>query len=276
MGGPRGGARGPDPRRRSRAAPRPRHRARPVRDEHAEGAGRHRHDDVPAGARLRADRPRHERARLVRAHAAGVGARCRHARAARTLDRPHDQGPATRVLRDHRGGRGLRRRRHRRHRAPRRRRLRPERREDARHIVQLRELLLLRGQDRRWPGTERACGRARDALRRPRHAGDPRRPRAPVLAYLSRPAPDRGLRGRARTRVEPRRCRGRRPRVHLRMVPLRAPDDRGALLRRGRTADRRGHGVREGAGAVRQPIFSSSRRSSTCWPTRSPSCGPRA
>ena len=71
----RRGARRRDPRGRTREASRQGDRARPVRDEHADGARRHRHDHVPAGARLRAARPRHERPGLVRAHAAGVGAR---------------------------------------------------------------------------------------------------------------------------------------------------------------------------------------------------------
>ena len=69
VGGPRRGARGPDPRGRAGAASPPGDRARTVRDEHAEGARRRRDDDAPADARLRAARPRDQRARLVRAHA---------------------------------------------------------------------------------------------------------------------------------------------------------------------------------------------------------------
>ena len=49
--------------------------------------------------------------------------------------------------------------------------------------------------------------------------------------------------------------------VHLRVVPLRAADDRRPLLRRGGAADRRGDRVREGAGAVRRSRSSSTRRS---------------
>ena len=50
---------------------------------------------------------------------------------------------------------------------------------------------------------------------------------------------------------EPDRARGRRAGVHVRMVPVRAADDRRPMLRRRRAPDRRGHGVRQGAGAVR-------------------------
>ena len=69
---------------------------------------------------------------------------------------------------------------------------------------------------------------------------------------------------------------GRRHGVHVRVVPLRAADDRRPLLRRRRAPDRRGHRVRAAARAVRAARSSSTRRSRTCSPTRSPSSGRRA
>ena len=105
VGGPRRGARGSHPRRRAREASAARQRPRPVRDEHAEGARRRRVHDAPAGPRLGADRSGDERARLVRPHAAGVGAGRVLARAAGALDRAGGARRAARVLRDHRRAR---------------------------------------------------------------------------------------------------------------------------------------------------------------------------
>ena len=187
----------------AREASPPGDRARPVRDEHAEGARRHRDDDAPAGPGLRADRPGHERARLVRPHAPGVGARGRLEGAARALDRPLDPRRAARVLRDHRGGRRFGRGRDRDHRAPRRRRLRDPRREDARDLVQHRGLPLRPGQDRR--GAERR--RPRDVLRGQGHARRAPGPRARLHPHVPRHARDRGVRRRARPRVAPGRRR---------------------------------------------------------------------
>ena len=211
VGGPRRGARGSDPRRRAREASSAREGPRPVRDEHAEGARRRRVHDAPAGPRLRADRSGDERARLVRAHAAGVGARRVLVRAAGALDRAGGARRAARVLRDHRGGRGLRRRRDRLDRPPRRGRLRAERHEDARDLVQHRRLDLLPGQARR----RRPRGRARAVLRRQGHAGRPAGPRASLHAHLPRLA----RAGRVRGRAGP----GRQPRGRRRATGCRSP-----------------------------------------------------
>ena len=135
------------------------------------------------------------------------------------------------------------------------------------------DLLLLPGEDRR----RAARGRARDVLRRQGHAGRAARARAaptrtrtptrtPIVAFDDVRVPAANLIGAG----------GRRHGVHVRVVPLRAADDRRTLLRRGRAADRRGHRVRAAARAVRRSRSSSTRRSRTCSPTRSPSCGPRA
>ncbi len=154
---------------------------------------------------------------------------------------------------------------------PRRRRVRAQRREDARDLVQRRHLLLLPGEDRR----RRARGRARDVLRRQADAGCSSRSRTRLHAHVPRHPRGRRVRRRARARRQPRRRGRRRHGVHLRVVPLRAADDRRPLLRRRRAPDRRGHRVRAAARAVRTARSSSIKRSRTCSPTRSPSCGPR-
>ena len=70
--------------------------------------------------------------------------------------------------------------------------------------------------------------------------------------------------------------RGRRHGLRLRVVPVRAPDDRRALLRRGRAADRRRppRSRRSGVQSA-EPDRPRTRRSSSCWPIRSPSSGRR-
>ena len=233
--------------------------------------GRRRVLDAPPGPRLRTDRPGHERAGLVRPHAGRVGAGGHDARAGRPLAEARDHRHVARVLRDHGGGRRLRRRRDRGNRAPRRRRLRAQRREVARHVVQHRRPHLLPG-EARGRGARRP---ARDVRAGEGHAGRPPGPRAALHAHVPRHARDRGVRGRADPRRPADRRRGRRHVVHVRLVPLRAPDDRGALLRRRRAADRGGDGVRQGAGRSSGGRSSRTRRSATCWPTRSPSCGRR-
>ena len=166
LGGPRRGARGTDPERDPRGARREGEGARPRVDEHAGGPRWRRVHDAPAGPRLGADRPGHERPRLVRPHAAGVGAVGLHPGTARAVDRARGTRRAARVLRDHRGGRGLGRRRDRVDGHARRRRVRPARHEDARDLVQHGRLDLLPGQARR----RRPRGRARALLRRQGHA----------------------------------------------------------------------------------------------------------
>ena len=94
-------------------------------------------------------------------------------------------------------------------------------------------------------------GRARDVLRRQGHAGRAPGARARVHAHVPRHPRDRRLRGRPRARHQPRRRGGRRARVHVRVVPLRALDDRRALLRRRGAPHRGGDRLREGARAVR-------------------------
>ena len=271
VGRARRGQRGAHPRRGTSQASRAGDRARPVRDEHARRARRHRHDHAAAGARERADRPRHERARLVRAHPARVGAGGRERAPDEHMDPAVDPRRAARVLRDHRGGRRQRRRRDRGHRPPRRRRVRARRREDARDLVQQRELLLLPGEDRRR--AER--GRARDVLRRQGHARRAARARAGVHPHVPRHARRGGVRRRACAGREPRRRRGRRHGVHVRVVPVRATDDRRAMLRRGRASDRRGDARSRKNACSSAARSSRTRRSRTCSPTRSPSCGRR-
>ena len=228
LGGPRRGARGPDPERDPRGARREGEGARPRVDEHADGARWRRVHDAPAGPRLGADRPGHERPRLVRPHAAGVGAVGLHPGTARAVDRARRARRAPRVLRDHRGGRGLGRRRDRVDGHARRRRVRPARHEDARDLVQHGRLDLLPGQARR----RRPRGGARALLRRQGHAGGAADRGAPVLAHLPGHPRAPRVRRRAGAVLPPRRRRGRRDVVHPRVVPVRAADDRGAVLRR--------------------------------------------
>ena len=73
-----------------------------------------------------------------------------------------------------------------------------------------------------------------------------------VHAHLRGRASDRRVRGRARSGVESRGPRGRRDVVHARVVPLRAPHDRRAMLRRGGQARRRGERLRAVSRAVRR------------------------
>ena len=80
----------------------------------------------------------------------------------------------------------------------------------------------------------------------PGHGG---RPHARVHPHHQPPPPDRRVRRRSRARVAPRRQRGRRHDLRLRVVPVRAADDRGALPRRGRAVDRGGDGVRAATGS---------------------------
>ncbi len=163
VGGARRGERRPDPRRGTHEAPRPGGRARLLRDEHADRARGHRHDRrcsrCSCPNRSAASRTRSAGACTPRPH--GRRPSCREHQM-QTLDPADDPRRAARVLRDHRGRRRQRRRRDRGDRPPRRRRVRAQRREDARDVVQQRELLLLPGEDRRR--AER--GRARDVLRR--------------------------------------------------------------------------------------------------------------
>jgi hypothetical protein len=236
---------------------------RAARHEHAPRDGRGRHDPVSAGARVRADRPRDEWARLVRSHAAGLGPRRRLRRAARALDRAEHCGRPPRVLRDHRGGGGVRRRRDRVDRSARRRRLRPRRGEDARNELQLGRLLLLPGE----ADGGRARRRARALLRRRRRAGRARRSLPEVHAHLRGRASDRRVRGRARPGVESRGPRGRRDVVHARVVPLRAPHDRRSSTRRAPSRSLACSSARRSRRI---------RRSSPCSPIRSRSSGPPA
>ena len=196
---------------------------------------------------------------------AGVGARGRDRAADRALAQADDPRRAPRVLRDHRGGRGLRRRRDRGDCPARRRRVRAERREDARDVVQ------------HAPTTASSRRSSWAATHEGEHAmfvvdkdtpGRPDGARARVLAHLPRHPPDRGVRRRARPGRAPDRRGGRRHGVHLRVVPLRAADDRRALLRRGRAADRGGDRVRARSGCSSASRSSSTRRSRTCWRTR--------
>ena len=210
---PRGGA---SPPRGARAG------AGSIGDEPAEGPGRWRLHHAAASVGVRADRPGHERPRLVRAHPGRVGARGDDRRADRAVAEAGDPGRAERVLRDHRGGRGVRRRRDRGDRDPRRRRLRARRREDARDVVQPRRSHLLPGEAHR----RRARGRARAVRGRQGHARRPARTRASLHAHLPRHARDRRVRRRPGAGVAADRRRGRRDELHLRVVPLRAPDDR--------------------------------------------------
>ena len=99
------------------------------------------------------------------------------------------------VLRHHRGGRRVRRRRHRRDRPPGRRRVPAQRREVARHLLQLRRLRLLPGQARR----RRARRRARHVPGRPPEPRRHRRPHAGLHAHDQPSSPDRGVHRRARS-----------------------------------------------------------------------------
>ena len=110
------------------------------------------------------------------------------------------------------------------HRAPRRRRLRAERREVARDVASTTpSYVLLPGQARRGA----ARGRARDVLRRRRHARRARSCATPAYSHTyADHHPLVRVRGRAGAGRQPGRRRGRRHGVHLRVVPLRAADDR--------------------------------------------------
>ena len=244
-------------------------RARPRRDEPAHRPRRRWLHDAPAGPGPRADRPRHERPWLGAPHTGRLGARGDDRGADRALAEARHPRGGPRVLRDHRGRRRQRRRRDRGDRPPRRRRLRAERREDARDLVQHRRPHLLPGQARR----RRERGRPRDVRRGQGHARYPSDRGAAVHAHVPRhPCADR-VRGRPRPRGPADRRRGRRDGVHLRVVPLRAPDDRGPLLRRGRPPDRGGHLVRDRAGAVRPADHREPGASASCWRTPSRSSG---
>ena len=152
----------------------------------------------------------------------------------------HHPRRATRVLRDHRGERRVGRRRDPGHGPAQRRRVRAQRREVARHLVNQAEYVFFQAKltdgphagehamfivDLDTPGVR---VRANPGVLA--HVGHHHW----IVALRRRPGPDR----------QPGRRGGRRHGVRLRVVPVRAADDRGAVLRGGRAADRGGHGVR--------------------------------
>ena len=251
------GGRGRDERRRAAAGGRERAqaargRARLQRDGRAAGAWRARArivDQVAVWEQL---------GRVTNAlcwcfsEAAALDVRGLHAGPARALVLPLMTGQAQGVLRDHRGRLGIGRR----HRDDGAARCaggyRDQRREVVRDQRQPRRLLLPAGAARGRPA--RRLGRA--VLHRPGHAGHrdgalaarsatPSRSHHPVYRFHDVFVPERNRVGR----------RGRRHGLHAQLVPPRAADDRRALLRRGRAADRGGdrlrrhaHGRRRAAG----------------------------
>ena len=237
--------------------------ARTHRDQHPGRARRPRLLDAAAGARAGAGRTRDQRAGMVPDDPARLVGRGRQRPPARHLPDPDRRGPARGLLRDHRGVRRLRRVRPEGDRRPRRRRLRPQRREVARDVVQPVRPRLLPGR----PDDRRACRRAGDVRRRQRHPGHPRGAHPGVLPHLRPPPPDRGVRRRPRAGQPPDRRRGRRDVVRLRVVPLRAADDRGALPRRGRAAGRRDAGLRGAAPGRRASTSPTSSSCRACSPT---------
>ena len=108
-GGRAGGRRAPG--RAHREVPPRRPRERPLRHQHAHVRGRSRLHLHPAGAGAGAGRPRHQRPRVVPAHAAAVVGRGGHRGAARALAAAGRRRTSARVLRDHRGVRRHRRQR---------------------------------------------------------------------------------------------------------------------------------------------------------------------
>ena len=140
-------------------------------------------------------------------------------------------------------GAGLGRRRRSGHGPPGRRRVRAQRREVARDFGESVRLLLLPGE---------AAGRASTRCSSSTSiAGRSVGPHAYLHPHLRPPPPDRGVRGRPGPRREPGRRGRRRDALHPRVVPVRAVDDRRALLRGGRAPDRRGDGLRARASSVR-------------------------
>ena len=184
------------PRTRGATSP-PGDRARAVRDEHAEGARRRRDDHAPADARLRAARPRDQRARLVRAHPAGVGAR----RRARPSSSSGGSCPPIRgerhecyAITEEGAGSDVDA-------------IAATVRRDGdeyvlngtkMHVTSFNSANYCFFQGKIVDGDARR--RARDALRGPRHAGRPRGAGAALLPHVRGPASDRGVRGCARPR----------------------------------------------------------------------------
>ena len=144
------------------------------------------------------------------------------------------------------------------HRRPRWRRLGAQRREVVRHRRRSGQLLHRAGQRRR--GADALSGGqgtpGLEVVREPRFMHDP------YTSKHSGAAAD----GLPRTGREPRA--GRRRRGRQEVVLAGADHDRRPLLRRRRAADRSVASLGAGAGGVWAPDLPSTRRSSSCWPTR--------